>query len=112
MSIPIGADHFTRDVARLFKVNYDFAESLKRQFGSAVAESAPENTLVELPSADGRGVREASGRHLNEILEARAEQIFERVYEEVSAPGCGTEPARRRCHHGWRRPPAGHVRRG
>jgi cell division protein FtsA len=82
-SLPIGADHFTRDVARLFKVNVDFAEGLKREFGSAIADSAPENTLVELPSADGRGIREASCRQLNEILEARAEQIFERVYEEV-----------------------------
>jgi cell division protein FtsA len=82
-SLPIGADHFTRDVARLFKVNVDFAEGLKREFGSALADATPENTLVELPSADGRGVREASCRHLNEILEARAEQIFEKVYEEV-----------------------------
>ena len=82
-SLPIGADHFTRDVARLFKVNVDFAEGLKREYGSALADAAPENTLVELPSADGRGVREASCRHLNEILEARAEQIFEKVYEEV-----------------------------
>jgi len=87
MSIPIGGDHFTRDVAWLFKVNYDFAEGLKREFGSAVADSAPENTLVELPSAEGRGVREASCRQLNEILEARAEQIFERVYEEVLRVG-------------------------
>ncbi len=86
-SIPIGADHFTRDVARLFKVNVDFAEGLKREFGSAVAETTPEKRLVELPSADGRGVREASGRHLNEILEARAEQIFERVYEEILRVG-------------------------
>jgi len=87
MSIPIGGDHFTRDVAWLFKVNYDFAEKLKREFGSAVADSAPENTLVELPSAEGRGVREASCRQLNEILEARAEQVFERVYEEVLRVG-------------------------
>jgi cell division protein FtsA len=87
MSIPIGGDHFTRDVAWLFKVNYDFAEGLKREFGSAVADSAPETTLVELPSAEGRGVREASCRQLNEILEARAEQIFERVYEEVLRVG-------------------------
>jgi cell division protein FtsA len=86
-SIPIGGDHFTRDVAWLFKVNYDFAEGLKREFGSALADAAPENTLVELPSAEGRGVREASCRQLNEILEARAEQIFERVYEEVLRVG-------------------------
>jgi cell division protein FtsA len=86
-SIPIGGDHFTRDLARLFKVNYDFAEALKRQFGSAVTESVPETALVELPSGDGRGVREASRRQLNEILEARAEQIFEHVYNEVLRVG-------------------------
>ena len=52
-SIPIGGDHFTRDLARLFKVNYDFAEALKRQFGSAVTDSVPETALVELPSGEG-----------------------------------------------------------
>jgi cell division protein FtsA len=86
-SIPIGGDHFTRDLARLFKVNYDFAEALKRQFGSAVTDSVPETALVELPSGDGRGAREASRRQLNEILEARAEQIFEHVYNEVLRVG-------------------------
>jgi cell division protein FtsA len=86
-SIPVGADHFTRDVSWLFKVNYDFAESLKREYGNAVASSTPENSLVELPSAEGRGIREASCRQLNEILEARAEEIFERVYEEILRVG-------------------------
>lgn len=86
-SIPIGGDHFTRDLARLFKVNYDYAEELKRQFGSAVMDTVPETALVELPSSDGRGVREASRRQLNEILEARAEQIFEHVYKEVLRVG-------------------------
>ncbi len=86
-SIPIGGDHFTRDLARLFKVNCDFAEELKRQFGSAVMDSVPETALVELPSSDGRGLREASRRQLNEILEARAEQIFEHVYNEVLRVG-------------------------
>src|SRR5262249_35634076 len=43
--------------------------------------------MIELPSADGRNQREAGRRQLNEILEARAEQIFERVHAEVRRAG-------------------------
>lgn len=86
-TIPIGAEHFTRDISWLLKVNYDFAENLKREYGCAVADSVAENSMVELPSPEGRGIREASRRELNEILEARAEQIFERAYDEVLRVG-------------------------
>lgn len=86
-TIPIGAEHFTRDISWLLKVNYDFAENLKREYGCAVAAATSDNSVVELPSAEGRGLREASRRELNEILEARAEQIFERVYAEVLRVG-------------------------
>jgi cell division protein FtsA len=86
-TIPIGAEHFTRDISWLLKVNYDFAESLKREYGCAVAAATADNSTVELPSAEGRGPREVSRRELNEILEARAEQIFERVYAEVLRVG-------------------------
>lgn len=86
-TIPIGAEHFTRDISWLLKVNYDFAESLKREYGCAVAAATADNSTVELPSAEGRGPREVSRRELNEILEARAEQIFERIYAEVLRVG-------------------------
>ena len=36
LSIPLGGDHFTRDVSWLLKVNYEDAERLKRQYGCAV----------------------------------------------------------------------------
>ena len=35
-SIPIWADHFTRDVAAVFKVTYEDAECLKQQYGCAL----------------------------------------------------------------------------
>jgi cell division protein FtsA len=86
-SIPIGAEHFTRDISWLLKINYDSAETLKREFGSALGSAAPENSMVELPSGDASSHREASRRELNEILEARAEQLFERVHAEVRRGG-------------------------
>ncbi len=84
---PIGGDHFTRDVSWLLKVNYDDAESLKREYGCAVSGTESDHSLIEIPSAEGRAMREAPRRQLNEILEARAEDIFERIYNEILRVG-------------------------
>jgi len=85
--LPVGADHFTRDVSWLLKVNYEDAENLKRQYGCAITGTESDNSLVEIPSAEGRGMREAPRRQLNEILEARGEDIFERIYAEILRVG-------------------------
>jgi cell division protein FtsA len=82
-AIPLGGDHFTRDVSWLLKVNYEDAEDLKREYGCAVTSLVSDHSLIEIPSAEGRTPREAARHQLNEILEARAEEIFERVYAEI-----------------------------
>jgi cell division protein FtsA len=86
-ALPVGADHFTRDVSWLLKVNYEDAENLKREYGCAITGTVSDHSLVEIPSAEGRGMREAFRRELNEILEARAEEIFDRVYTEIRRVG-------------------------
>lgn len=86
-SLPVGADHFTRDVSWLLKVNYEDAENLKREYGWAITGTVSDHSLVEIPSAEGRGFREATRAQLNEILEARAEQIFEKIYSEILRVG-------------------------
>ena len=82
-SVPLGGDHFTRDLSWLFKVSYDYAEGLKREFGSADSADSAGNSLVELPTPEGRGIREAQREQLNEVLEARAEELFQKIYEEI-----------------------------
>ena len=86
-AIPVGSDHMTRDLSWLLKVNYEDAENLKRQYGCAVAGLVSESTMVDVPTAEGRGVREAPLSQINEILEARAEEIFERIYAEILRVG-------------------------
>lgn len=86
-AIPVAADHLTRDIAYLFKVNYEDAENLKRQYGCAVASLTADNAVIDVPTAEGRGTREAPLAQLNEILEARAEEIFEKVHQEVLRAG-------------------------
>lgn len=86
-SLPIGADHFTRDVSWLLKMNYEDAENLKREYGCAITGTESDHSLLEIPTAEGRGMREAPRRQLNEILEARAEDVFERIYAEILRVG-------------------------
>lgn len=86
-ALPVGGDHLTRDVSWLLKVNYEDAEALKREYGSLNDSSVLEHSLIEIPTAEGRGMREASRQQLNEILEARVEEIFDRVYAEVLRVG-------------------------
>ena len=86
-TINVASDHLTRDVSWLLKVNYEDAENLKREYGCAVAGLVADHSLIEIPSAEGRGMREAPRRQLNEILEARAEEIFEKIYGEILRVG-------------------------
>jgi cell division protein FtsA len=86
-AFPLGADLFTRDLSLLLKVNYEDAENLKREYGCAVTNLESDHSIIEIPSAEGRAPREAPRSQLNEILEARAEEIVERVYAEILRVG-------------------------
>ncbi len=86
-SLAISADHFTRDVAYGLTVSYEDAEHLKRDYGCAILGLTGDNSLIELPSAEGRAPREAPRRQLNEILEARAEELFYIVRQALTSVG-------------------------
>jgi len=86
-SIPIWAEHLTRDVAAVFKVTYEDAESLKQQYGCALLGLTSDSSLIEVPSPEGRPSREAHRSELNEILEARAEELFLYVRTELQRVG-------------------------
>lgn len=87
-SLPVCADHFTKDVAWGFTISYDHAEALKREYGCAILGLTADNSLIVVTSAEGKVV-EAPRRRLNEILEARAEELF--LYVENELRYCGME---------------------
>jgi cell division protein FtsA len=86
-SIPVAADHLTRDVAFGLTVSFEDAEALKREYGCAILGLTSDNSLIEVPSPEGRPSREAPRRLLNEILEARAEELFLYVRNELARAG-------------------------
>lgn len=88
-SLPICGEHFSKDVAWAFTVSYEDAEALKCEYGSAILGLTADNSLIYIPSQDGREPVEAPRRRLTEILEARAEELF--LYVEAELRYCGME---------------------
>lgn len=86
-SIPIWSDHFTRDLACVFKITYEDAECLKQQYGCAMLGLGSDASYIEIPSPEGRLPREARRSDLVEILEARAEELFRYVLADVQRAG-------------------------
>ncbi|MGH6961877.1 MAG: cell division protein FtsA, partial [Dongiaceae bacterium] len=88
VSIPIGGDHFSRDVSYVLRTPEADAERLIHQYGCAVAEMTAENSRIEVPSAaQEKAPRDASRRKLNTIIEARAEDLFSYVQKELARAG-------------------------
>lgn len=86
-SLPVWGDHFTRDIAYVFKISHEDAERLKQEYGCAMLGLTADYSLIEVPSAEGRPSREARRLDLNEILEARAEELFLYVRSEIQKVG-------------------------
>ncbi len=86
-SIPICGDHFTKDIVRGLCTTYEDAVRLKEEYGCAVLGLTADNSLIEVPSPEERGAREAPRRLLNQILEARAEEMFRLVRRELARVG-------------------------
>jgi len=86
-NVPVTCDHLTRDIAWIFKVSYEDAESLKQQYGCAVLGLTADSTLIEIPSQEGRPSREARRSELIEVLQERADQLFTYVHTEIQRSG-------------------------
>jgi cell division protein FtsA len=88
VSIPIGGDHFNKDVSFGLRTSEHDAARLIEQYGGAIAEMAGENSVIEVPGGTTDGpVGEASRRRLNEILQARAEDLFIHIDREIERAG-------------------------
>jgi cell division protein FtsA len=74
-------------VAFVLKISYADAECLKNEYGCALVGLTGDNSLIDLPSPEGRPSREAARRDLNEILEARADELFHFVKAALASVG-------------------------
>jgi cell division protein FtsA len=85
--IPIGGDHFTNDVAVGLHTHLADAEKIKKLFGCAVVTKIPETNEIEVPSVADKPSRLLPQRFLCEVLQARAQELFEHVRENLRHAG-------------------------
>jgi cell division protein FtsA len=87
--IPVGGSHFTNDIVLVQQTPHNTAEYLKLKYGMAIAvetEQASED-IVEVEGF-APGERQHISRYLlNQILQARAEEVTELIYNEIRRSG-------------------------
>jgi cell division protein FtsA len=87
--IPVGGNQFTNDIVLVQQTPHNTAEYLKLRYGSAVAEE-PEDEASDIIDAEGftPGERQQISRYtLNQIIQARAEELTELIYNEIRRSG-------------------------
>ena len=92
VSIPMGASAINRDI-RTMGVPEKHVESLKRRYGSAVAELAPEDKLIRVNGRTAREAKDILLRNLATVIEARAIDIAEFVQQEIKDSGYASKLA-------------------
>lgn len=85
--IPIGSDHITADIAIGLRINLDTAERIKIQEGSAIAEEIRKSEEINLKDYGEDEDISISRKYLARIIEARVEEIFEKVEGELKKIG-------------------------
>ncbi|MBP7496966.1 MAG: cell division protein FtsA [Bacteroidales bacterium] len=85
--IPLGGNIITEDIKQGCTIIARQAEALKLKFGSALAENKSDDDRVSIPGVNGRNPREISLKNLANIIEARVEEILERVSYEIMISG-------------------------
>jgi cell division protein FtsA len=89
--ISVGGHHFTNDITYVLHTPHNTAEYLKIRYGSAIAGDPPadgdESDLIEVDTLTVGEKQKVSRHLLNEIIQARAEQVVELIYNEIKRSG-------------------------
>ena len=80
--LPIGADHITADLAIGLQTSLDVAERIKIEVGSALPKNFEKEDEINLRDHGGED-QVFSKKYIAEIVEARVEEVFEKVDQEL-----------------------------
>ena len=85
--LPIGSGHITNDIAIGLRTSIDVAEEVKLRYGSALPGDIDQREDIDLASINTSEDGLVSRRHVAEIIEARTEELFRYVDEELVSVG-------------------------
>ncbi|HBU27761.1 TPA: cell division protein FtsA [Candidatus Uhrbacteria bacterium] len=81
--LQIGADHITSDIAIGLRTSIDVAEQIKLTYGTALKAHTDRSKKILVSEFGALGDESCTHQFLAEIIHARAEELFEKVDEEL-----------------------------
>lgn len=85
--LPVGAGHFTNDLAMVLRTPYAEAERIKIREGCCLLSMVQEEEGVSVPAVAGGSPRVVPRREICEILQPRAEELVSLVREDLGKNG-------------------------
>ena len=82
--IPIAGDLVTNDIAQSLRTPTHHAEELKVKYACALSQLANADETIEVPSVGDRPARRLARQTLASVVEARYEEIFVLVRDELA----------------------------
>jgi cell division protein FtsA len=86
-SLPVGSEHVTSDIAIGLRTTIDVAEKVKLYHAHAVAKEVPKGDQINLRELGADADELVSRKYVAEIVEARIEEILEKVDKELKRLG-------------------------
>jgi cell division protein FtsA len=84
--VPFGGNVITKDLKEAFSITAKEAESLKKQFGQAISDFAPENRVVTI-QRNGWEPKQITFKNLAHIIQARMEEIIVNFFYQIRKSG-------------------------
>ncbi len=85
--LPVAGTHITQDVAIGLRISPEQAEQVKKQYGHAITTEVGEGEFFTLKTFGEDQPKQISRRELAFIIEARVEEIFQLLHQEVRRSG-------------------------
>lgn len=86
-AIPIAGQQVTTDIAHALRTSTQYAEAIKLQHGVALVDMTDENDTFELAGMGDRPGRRESMETLANVIEARYEELFNLIHEDLRKAG-------------------------
>ncbi len=85
--LPVGGGHITNDIAIGLRTSVETAEAVKTTYGNALSREVGKKEEINLGDIDSHETEFVSRHHVAEIIEARTEEIFHLVNDELKKVG-------------------------
>lgn len=83
--LPVGSTHITNDIAIGLRTNLELAEKIKLRYGVASPTMVRESEKIDLSELDEKENQRIARRYVGEIIEARLNEIFGMIRDDLSA---------------------------